>query len=193
MTMTKNMKRLFWILPLVMVAATVFGQRPGPPDPSLITVRVSRGAGPPAGRVSLPVSLTAAKAGGKLGMIELDLTFPAAMLAYTGAETAGLADGVSAALKAEVKPDAKDPATSHLFLSLSTLDSSRAALPDGTLIYLLFQISKDAKLKTLIPVGATGKALSTDNPPTAVAAITVQGNSVEVSEAAIISCFFYMH
>ena len=190
--MVVNMKRLLWILPVVVliVGATVWGQRPTI-DPKLITIRLARAAGPPEGRVSLPLSLTAAAAGAKIGALQLDVTMPKALLTFTGAETAGLSDGVSAALKTDTKADAKDPTLIDLSVSLSTMNSSKVPLPDGTLVYLLFQISKDAKLKTLIPVGMTGTAVSVDNKP--VEPISVAGNSVEVSEAAIISCFFYMH
>jgi hypothetical protein len=187
-------KGLLWILPALLIASeTAWTQKPAAPDPSLITVRMSRAAGPPDGRVSMPLALTAAKAGGKIGTLQLDVTFPTALLTFTGAETAGLSDGVSAAMKTDTRPDANDAATTHALVSLSTLGSSGQPLPDGTLVYLLFQISKDAKLSTLIPVGVAGTAVSTDAPPKSVEPITVQGNSVEVAESAVISCFFYMH
>src|SRR5712691_9204006 len=110
-----RMKHLLWILPvLLIVSVTVWGQKPGAPDPKLITLRMSRAAGPPGGRVSVTVGLTAAQAGAKIGTLQMDMTFPKGLLTSTGAETGGLADGVSAALKIDTKADGTDANITHL-------------------------------------------------------------------------------
>jgi hypothetical protein len=192
--MGMRLKRLLWILPAVLIISeTVWGQKPAPPDPRLVTIRINRTAGPPDSRVSAQLALTAAQAGAKIGRLQAELTFPTALLTFGAAETSGLSDGVSATLKTETRADARDAATTHLFVSLSTLESSKQPFPDGVLAYLIFHISKDAKLATSIPVRMSATAISVDTPPKPVQPMTVQGNNVEVSAEAIIHCFFYMH
>jgi hypothetical protein len=179
------------LLFLFAVSVTMTSQEPLLPGPGT-NVKLERGAAPPDGKTSVPLTLTPT-AGTNVSELEIVLSFPKALISYVSNETSAASDDVGAVVKASVRASDSDPLLSQLTLTIVTppRKTPRTALPKGTLVYLLFHVSKDAKLGTNIPFQITGKATTADNKP--VEPLTIQAAKFGVSEAPITGCFFYMH
>jgi hypothetical protein len=157
------------------------------------TVTVQTSNAPPDAQVVLPVFLAAPEAV-KVGRIELRVGFPKEVLTFVKVEPSGLAVGVDAEVKAEVK-DAPSPGFGVVHASVSTVgpNGSRQSIPGGPIVYLVFTIDKTAKAGTTIALSHEATASTTDDPPKPVTPLTASKAQVIVSEPPAPACFFYMH
>jgi hypothetical protein len=152
-------------------------------------VALTQSAGPPGGRVAVPIQLTVPE-GVDLGTLSLTIRVPADSLAFQSIALGGLADGVGMTAETKTATEGSDVVLS-IRLSTPEQGGARVPLPSGPIGDLLFEVSKDAKAETEIrlPLDVTATAARGNAP----VKVQKKDGSVVVSNPAVDTCFFYMH
>lgn len=153
-------------------------------------VVLAQSVGPPGGSVSVPIQLSGVESA-SLGALTLRLAFPAARLTFSKAVIGGV--GEAAGVELTTATQQRGPET-LLDVKMSTReqDGVKAAIPDGPIAQLVFNVARDLKPETVIRVKlqASGTAQRSGAAPVKVLA---RDGEIVVSNPPVIGCFFYMH
>ena len=92
----------------------------------------------------------------------------------------------------EVRQDDQDPESS--ILKVTVKGQAAMAIPRGTLVDLMFNISEQAELGETIVLKNSASAMSTDDPPQPIDPVSGNDGELVIDETAIVfACFFFMH
>lgn len=152
-------------------------------------VALTQSAGPPGGRVAVPIQLTIPE-GVDLGTLSLTIRVPSDSLTFQSLALGGLADGVGMTAETTSTTEGNDVVL-RIRLATPEQGGARVPLPSGPIGDLVFGVSKNAVAETIIrlPVEASASAANGG------AAVEVQkkDGQVVVSNPSVDTCFFYMH
>lgn len=176
-------------LAVAIVTSTAWAGAPLLQAQSAPRVSLPQSAGPPGGKVAVPIQVTIPD-GVEIGQMTLTVRTPAASLAFGSVSLGGLAVGVDMKAEASTKTDGQDLVLT-VVLSTPEEGGKRIPMPAGPIGDLLFTVAKDAVVETGIPLALTVKATSAAGG----AAVDMQAKDgqVVVSNPSVVTCFFYMH
>lgn len=159
-------------------------------DEAITRASILEESGVPGEARPAAVILTLAK-GVEVGFLSMAIRFPTKLVTFQRVELSGVADGVGAEAKAELKNEDKDEAV--LQLTIATVEKDgRRMLPEGSLANVWFKIADDAKPETVIPLKIVTATLTSKAGAEAVNLETRDGQ-ITVAAAIVSACFFYMH
>ena len=153
-------------------------------------VILAQSVGPPGGTVSVPIQLSGVESA-SLGALTLRLAFPAARLTFSKAVVGGVGEAAGVELTTETQQ--RGPET-LLDVKMTTReqDGVKAAIPDGPIAQLVFNVARDLKPETVIRVKLQASGTRQQSGAAPVKLLTRDGEIV-VSNPPVIGCFFYMH
>lgn len=172
-----------------MGAATL--QDGGSSSPRPVRVDLGFGQSPPGGTVVISVIFTPPR-GVQVGSTTNEITFPTQRLSFQEAIRGLSAEVAEAEIITEVRQDDQDPESSILKLTVKA--KAAMALPRGTLVDVMFNISDQAELGETIVLKNSASAMSTDDPPQSIDPVSGSDGELIIDETAIVfSCLFFMH
>lgn len=178
---------------LVLVGQTMLfaGLSSGQQDEALARVTILPVKAAPADARPVPIEVTLGR-GIELGSLSMTIGFPIELVTFQKVELGGIAEGLGAEAKAELKEE-KGESVVQLTIATPEKNGARMALPQGRLASLWFKVAKDAKPETVIPltiVAATATGIKAGD---GTVKLETRDGQIVVSHPLITACFFYMH
>jgi hypothetical protein len=156
--------------------------------------------GSPGDSLMIPLYYTPSSAGEPLRSIAMDIDYVSNHLKFQKAAAGVIPEDVGvdvAGSATDGEPDAKGTVRSQLRVSVSLTEKNpKKGLPEGLLVYLLFQVTTDAKPFTITLTPTVNSAEDLHNPPRKVAEITTAPGTVVVEVPDALpetTCFFFNH
>ncbi len=160
-------------------------------EPTAMSLDLGMGQGTPGASVVIPVILKVSS-DVDLGALELEVSFPNALVTFQEVRNAIGADASNAEVSSSVEDDATDKEQSIVKVSVTA--EPGMWIPTSTVVDLIFKVDDEAELDAVAILQPQFQATTAGDNPGPISPTEVDPGEIGVGETTLVfSCFFYMH